>query len=86
LNNKQIRILDVIHDFRRNEIVSYPLSGSFIKFIYEKYGLETVLYCYKFGFTNIEQIINKKIDELEKEWRNEIKEWDYKTIDYPLNR
>jgi hypothetical protein len=86
LNNKQIRITDVIHDFRRNEIVSYPLSGSFIKFIYEKYGLETVLYCYKFGFTKIEQIINKKIDELEKEWRNEIKEWDYKTIDYPLNR
>lgn len=86
VNNKQIRILDVIQDFRRNEIVSYPISGSFIKFIYEKYGLETVLYCYKHGIINIEQVIHKKIDELEKEWRNEIKEWDYSKIDYPLNR
>ena len=86
LNNKQIRILDVIQDFRRNEIVSYPISGSFIKFIYEKYGLETVLYCYKHGIINIEQVIHKKIDELEKEWRNEIRGWDYSKIDYPLNR
>ncbi|MFN9999354.1 MAG: hypothetical protein ACK52X_07015 [bacterium] len=86
LNNKQIRILDVIQDFRRNEIVSYPISGSFIKFIYEKYGLETVLYCYKYGIINIEKVIPKKIDELEKEWRNEIRGWDYSKIDYPLNR
>lgn len=83
-HKKQISIADIISNFRSNELVSYPLSGSFIKFLYEKYGLEAVSHAYKNGMGNIEVMTKKKLWELESEWRYEIKDKDFSAISYSL--
>lgn len=86
VSRKEFGIAEIIRDFRQNELVSYPVAGSFIKFLYERYGLQTVLHGYRNGITEIESFTGRKLEDLEKEWREEIMDKDTERIVYPLIR
>ena len=55
-----------------SDSLTYPIAGSFTKFILGNYGVEKYIYLYKHtedGFNNkIKEVYMKDVDELEKEF------------------
>jgi hypothetical protein len=67
---------------KQSDLVTYPETGSFVKFMYEKYGLDLVKQTWKGGSSQILQIFGKKVDDLEQEWRATIAAADASGIQY----
>ena len=51
-----------------SEMVSYPEAGSFIKFLYEKYGMSDVRAIWTTGAKGIPQVFGKSAEQLQAEW------------------
>ncbi len=64
--------------------ISYPLSGSFVKYIIEKYGYEKFRELWEEGDDAFAKIYERSLSELEKEWIEEIKKSNSSDIDYKL--
>jgi hypothetical protein len=69
---------------KNSDLVTYPETGSFVKFLYEKYGLNTVKEAWKGGAGQIPRIFGKKLDDLEREWHATIAAADPTGINYDV--
>lgn len=54
------------------DLVTYPELGSFVKFLYEKYGLEAMKSLWQHGAKEADSVFGKNISTLEMEWRAEL--------------
>lgn len=63
--------------------ITYPVLGSFAKFIDETYGRETILKIWKNGRRNIKRDTGKSIGELEDEWLEMLGTKSVEGIQYP---
>jgi hypothetical protein len=83
--NKIIPFNDLFERFDTyEERITYPQSGSHVKYIIEKYGFEKFRELWNKGDDKIFEIYNKSMSSLEKEWLEEIKKSNSKGIDYKL--
>lgn len=53
---------------QHSEMVSYPEAGSFIKFLYEKYGMSAVKTIWTTGAKGIPNAFGKSAEQLQSEW------------------
>jgi hypothetical protein len=67
---------------KNSDLVTYPETGSFVKCLYEKYGVDAVKQTWKDGSNQIPRIFGKKVDDLEQEWRATIAATDATGIKY----
>ena len=65
-----------------DSMITYPLLGSFVKFIEEKYGRETTKLIWTKGRKKIKKHIGKSLEDLEKEWLITLNTVTYKDIRY----
>jgi hypothetical protein len=65
-----------------NAMLSYPQAGSFVKFLYEKYGREKFIELWK--NKDFKKTYNKSVEELETEWLDEIKNYSTDGISYNI--
>lgn len=83
--NKLLNVATLIGNFNsRSSLITYPQSGSMVKYLYEKYGEDKFKLLWQNGSGSFEKIYNKSISEFEKEWTNEIQRYDTKGIIYKL--
>jgi hypothetical protein len=83
-NNRHVTLKRLIKDFRKvDDLISYPLIGSFVKFIDETYGRDIILEFWKTKTINFKRLTGKTINELELDWLTKVKTADYKEIKYP---
>src|SRR5258706_6693907 len=64
------------------EPITYPELGSFIKFVYEKYGRDSVKALWQRGAGAAQAVFGKPLSELEVEWRVEVTTHEPKSVDY----
>ncbi|MCF8421242.1 MAG: hypothetical protein K9G63_20385, partial [Melioribacteraceae bacterium] len=65
-------------------LLTYPQSGSFIKYLYVKYGYEKLKLLWENGFKDIENIYDSSSDKIEYEWLEVIKNENSNDIKYEL--
>lgn len=83
VKGKLIPIEDIVENFYKyDSFITYPESGSFVKYIKEKYGLDIIKELWKVGRIGFENKLSKNISEIEKDWIQEINKHDYAKIDY----
>lgn len=84
LNKKLIPIEKLVADFKSGaDTISYPQAGSFVKYLYEEYGVEKVKDLWKSGrVRDFKQVLGKDIFILEKEWHGKLLEADATKIKY----
>ncbi len=82
-NNRYVSLDKLIKDFRKvDDLISYPLTGSFVKYLDEVYGRETVIRIWKNKTKNFKKLTGKSIKELETDWLTKIETIEYKEIKY----
>lgn len=82
-NNKYIDLQNLTRKFKdHDDLNSYPLIGSFTKFIDENYGRETIKKIWQRGKKRIKRQTGKSLEELEQEWLKMLKSITYKAIEY----
>lgn len=80
---KLIPIKKMVENFHKyNSLITYPESGSFVKYIKEKYGLYVIKELWKEGAVVFENKLNKNISSIEQEWLQEIRKYKYDNINY----
>lgn len=86
VNGKLIRLGKLIAAFRKQpDMIRYPQAGSFVKFIYERYGVETVKRMWKRSdVKDIERLLGKRLDVIEKEWHAVLMEADASKVVYTV--
>lgn len=65
-----------------DSMFTYPLLGSFTRFIDDKYGRETIMLIWKGGKKDIKGLIGKNLNELELEWLDMLTSVTYMDIEY----
>ena len=64
-----IPLAPLLHRFNAHDVMaSYPGVGSFVKFVYERYGREAVRQAWQGGVPGLTAATGKKLDTLEAEW------------------
>lgn len=82
-NNRYISLEKLIKDFRKaDDLISYPLTGSFVKYLDEAYGRDIVIKIWKNKSRNLKRLTGKSIKDLEADWLTKIKTVEYKEIKY----
>lgn len=84
-NGRLLPIADLLNDNwtkKYPDMITYPELGSFVKFLYEKYGLDAVKNLWQHGAKNADAAFGKNMDALEKEWRAELSKVDASDIHY----
>jgi Peptidase MA superfamily len=76
-----------IHELRNNfndysSLITYPQSGSFVKYLYEKYGYDKFKQFWQQGDGKVQNIYGKSFETLEQEWLVAIKTNDAQGINY----
>jgi hypothetical protein len=70
--DQKLMPISALFDDRRfrqsSEMVTYPEAGSFIKFLYERYGVEAVRSLWMNGAESIPRVFGKSLAQLESEW------------------
>jgi hypothetical protein len=85
LNNRLVSLEKLIDDFRdHHAMLSYPQAGSFVKFLYERYGMEKIKELWGKRASDMPRIFGKSIETLEKEWHARLAEADASKIRYRL--
>ena len=68
-NDKYIPIERIVKKLKKYDSgITYPLLGSFIKFIDETYGRETIKLIWSKGRRALKKELGKSLAEIEKEW------------------
>ena len=62
--------------------VTYPQLGSFVKFVYEKYGMDPVKQLWKRGARDSQAALGKPLTDVEREWKAELGKVDASRLDY----
>jgi len=82
-NNRYVSLNKLFNNFRKvDNSISYPLMGSFVKYLDETYGRDTVIKIWKSKSKNLRKLTGKTIQQLEVDWLTKIKAMDYKEIKY----
>lgn len=82
-NDKFISIVRTAKGLRKyDSSITYPLLGSFTKFIDETYGRETIQLIWTKGRRTLKKHLGKSLDDLEKEWLLMINSVTYNNIKY----
>ena len=82
-NEEFISIDKLTKNFRHyDDMVTYPLLGSFAKFIEERYGRETIKLFWTKGRRKTIRHIGKSLNDFEKEWLLMLNSVTYKDIKY----
>ena len=82
-NDKFVSIDRVAKRLRKyDSMITYPILGSFIKFIDETYGRETINIIWTKGRKSLKRHLGKSLDELEKEWLLMLNSVSYNDIKY----
>jgi hypothetical protein len=82
-NNRLVSLDRLIKHFRKvDDLISYPLTGSFVKYLDEAYGRDTVLMIWKSKTKNLKKLTGKTIKELETDWLTKIRTINYNEIKY----
>ncbi len=69
-----IPLRDLIEHFGRHDaLVAYPEAGSFVKFLYERYGRAAVHAIWTAGGAGIPRTTGRSLDDLEREWHAAIR-------------
>ena len=69
-------------NWKNLDMVTYPQSGSFVKFIYEKYGISSTKKFWQKGIDGGTKSIGKNLLQLEEEWLSELAKFDATSIHY----
>ncbi len=81
--NRYVSLEKLVKDFRKaDDLVSYPLAGSFVKYVDETYGRETLIKIWKRKTKNLKKLTGKTLQELEVDWLTKIKTIQYEEIKY----
>ena len=81
--NRYVPLDRLIKNFRKvDDLVSYPLAGSFVKYLDEIYGREMTKKIWKAKRKDITRLTGKSLKELEQDWLTKIKTVDYEEIKY----
>lgn len=71
---RYISLTTLIKHFRKeDDLLSYPLVGSFVRYLVETFGMESVLKLWKERI-GLEKMTGKTVEQLEVEWLNKCKE------------
>ncbi len=73
-------LVEKFHDY--NNFISYPESGSIVKYLNDKYGIDLIKELWENGSAVFEKKLHKTIKSIEEEWLQEINKYDYATINY----
>jgi hypothetical protein len=84
LQKKLIPLEKLISDFDdQPEMISYPQSASFVKFLYERFGVEKVKELWlNASLKDIPRVLGKDVAALEKEWESKLLDADGANIKY----
>ncbi len=83
INNRYVPLEKLIKEFRNvDSMLSYPLMGSFTRYLNETYGREMVIHIWKGKSKQLEKLTGKSLAELEKDWLAKIKTSNYQNIKY----
>jgi hypothetical protein len=85
---KLVPITDLFDDRQWKQtsaMVSYPEAGSFIKFLYEKYGVSDVRAIWTAGAKGIPRVFGKSAEQLQAEWLALIEQSDSGEFVYKIN-
>jgi len=72
------------NDTWQTSMITYPQCGSFVKFIWEKYGSTVVKDIWQNGVDKACSRMGKSITELEQEWLTELAEIDAGEVEYQV--
>ncbi|WP_432708204.1 peptidase MA family metallohydrolase [Pedobacter sp.] len=82
-NNRYVSLNILIRKFRKcDDLLAYPLMGSFIKYLDDTYGRSTLLEIWKGNSKSLQRITGKDISELEQAWLAKVKTVSYMDIKY----
>lgn len=82
-SNRYVSLNKLMKDFRKvDDLISYPLIGSFVKYLDEMYGRETVINIWKCKAKNLKRLTGKTNKELEADWLTRVKGIEYEEINY----
>jgi len=82
-HNRYVPLEKLITDFRKaDDRLSYPLAGSFVKYLDETYGRQTVEEIWKGKRKDITRLTGKSLKELEQDWLTRIRAVDYGQLKY----
>lgn len=82
-NNRYISLNKLIKDFRKaDDLISYPLIGSFVKYLDEAYGRDTIIKIWKNKTRNLKWLTGKSVEELESDWLTKVMTSEYREINY----
>jgi len=71
-------------DSWKTNMITYPQCGSFVKFIYERYGMAVMKDFYLKGIQKAGKQMGKTLPDLEKEWLAEVAKFDASAVQYQL--
>ena len=82
--NAHVLPLEVlIERFRRHDDrITYPQAGSFVKFLYETYGVKAVRELWERGREAVEEATGRTLPELESEWLTVVRTAEASGIEY----
>jgi hypothetical protein len=82
-NHRNVSLDKLIKNFRKvDDLISYPLAGSFVKYLDETYGRAMVIKIWKSKTKNMKRLTGKTVKQLEADWLTKIKTVDYTDIRY----
>jgi hypothetical protein len=82
-NNRLVSLDRLLKHFRKvDDLISYPLTGSFVKYLDETYGRDAVIMIWKSKTRDLKKLTGKTIKELETDWLTKIKTINYNEIKY----
>lgn len=84
---KLIPLEKLVDDFSsHSNLISYPQTGSFVKYIYEQYGVDKVKELWKSGTVKgMKRALGKDIVTIESEWHRRLAEADATRIKYDFS-
>jgi hypothetical protein len=84
--NKLIPLADLLRDFRgQREMVSYPQAASFVKYLYERYGVDKIRRIWRDGsLRGVSRVTGENISTLERDWHRVLMEADDTKVKYDL--
>jgi hypothetical protein len=71
---------------KHSDEVTYPQLGSFVKFVYEKYGMDPVKQLYKRGAKESPGALGKPLSDVEGEWKAELRKVDASRLEYSVKQ
>lgn len=84
---KLVPLEKLIKNFRDySDMITYPQAGSFVKYLYEQYGVDKIRDLWKNGTVkDFERVLGKDLTALEKEWHSKLMEADSTKIKYEFS-